>query len=152
MPSCPQRLRGPPVSESVLTKPTESIPPSTSGGLFRSLRNNRNYRLFAAGQVVSNTGTWMQRIAQDWLVLTITHSGTALGIVTALQFLPILLFSVWGGVLADRFPKRTMLMLTQSAMGVLAAILGVLTVTRHLTEGQIYAFALLLRPPAATDT
>jgi MFS family permease len=140
------------VSESVLTKPAESISPSTSGGLFRSLRNNRNYRLFAAGQVVSNTGTWMQRIAQDWLVLTITHSGTALGIVTALQFLPILLFSVWGGVLADRFPKRTMLMLTQSAMGVLAAILGVLTVTGHITEWQIYAFALLLGTVTAADT
>jgi MFS family permease len=158
------------VSESVLTEPSESIhtepaelasspaeptpspaPPAESGGLFRSLRV-RNYRLFAAGQVVSNTGTWMQRIAQDWLVLTITHSGTALGIVTALQFLPILLFSVWGGVLADRFPKRTMLMLTQSMMGVLAAILGVLTVTGHITEWQIYAFALLLGTVTAADT
>ena len=118
---------------------------------FRSLRN-RNYRLFAAGQVVSNTGTWMQRIAQDWLVLSLTHSGTALGIVTALQFLPILLFSVWGGVLADRFPKRTMLMLTQSSMGVLAGILGLLTVTGHITEWQIYAFALLLGTVTAADT
>ncbi len=151
------------MSESVLTEPADSIsaaptpapvepaPSANPGGLFRSLRN-RNYRLFAAGQVVSNTGTWMQRIAQDWLVLTITHSGTALGIVTALQFLPILLFSVWGGVLADRFPKRTMLMLTQSAMGVLAAILGVLTVTGHITEWQIYAFALLLGTVTAADT
>jgi MFS family permease len=118
---------------------------------FRSLRN-RNYRLFAAGQVVSNTGTWMQRIAQDWLVLTITHSGTALGVVTALQFLPILLFSVWGGVLADRFPKRTMLMITQSSMGVLAGILGVLTVAGDITTWQIYAFALLLGTVTAADT
>jgi MFS family permease len=118
---------------------------------FRSLRN-RNYRLFAAGQVVSNTGTWMQRIAQDWLVLTLTHSGTALGVVTALQFLPILLFSVWGGVLADRFPKRTMLMITQSSMGVLSVILGVLTVSGHITEWQIYAFALLLGVVTAADT
>jgi MFS family permease len=118
---------------------------------FRSLRN-RNYRLFAAGQVVSNTGTWMQRIAQDWLVLTLTHSGTALGLVTALQFLPILLFSVWGGVLADRFPKRTMLMITQSAMGVLAAILGVLTVSGAITAWQIYVFALLLGTVTAADT
>ena len=122
-----------------------------SAGTFRSLRN-RNYRLFAAGQVVSNTGTWMQRIAQDWLVLSITHSGTALGLVTALQFLPILLFSVWGGVLADRFPKRTMLMITQSAMGVLAAILGLLTVTGHITVWQIYLFALLLGTVTAADT
>ena len=118
---------------------------------FRSLRN-RNYRLFAAGQVVSNTGTWMQRIAQDWLVLTLTHSGTALGVVTALQFLPILLFSVWGGVLADRFPKRTMLMITQSLMGVLAGILGVLTVSGSITAWQIYVFALLLGTVTAADT
>ncbi len=111
-----------------------------------------NYRLFAAGQVVSNTGTWMQRIAQDWLVLTLTHSGTALGVVTALQFLPVLLFSVWGGVLADRFPKRTMLMITQSSMGVLAAILGVMTVAGHITVWQIYVFALLLGVVTAADT
>jgi len=154
------------VSESVLTEPSESTPSEPAptkpesvsasnsadrDGLFRSLRN-RNYRLFAAGQVVSNTGTWMQRIAQDWLVLTITHSGTALGIVTALQFLPILLFSVWGGVLADRFPKRTMLMITQSAMGVLASILGLLTVTGNISEWQIYVFALLLGTVTAADT
>jgi len=140
-------------SEAPEPTPTPEIPaiPAARNGLFRSLRN-RNYRLFAAGQVVSNTGTWMQRIAQDWLVLTITHSGTALGIVTALQFLPILLFSVWGGVLADRFPKRTMLMITQSSMGVLAAILGVLTVTGHISEWQIYAFALLLGTVTAADT
>ena len=134
---------------TTLARPTES--PTGSGGLFRSLRN-RNYRLFAAGQVVSNTGTWMQRIAQDWLVLTITHSGTALGIVTALQFLPVLLFSVWGGVLADRFAKRTMLMITQGSMGVLAAILGVLTIAGQITEWQIFVFALLLGTVAAADT
>jgi MFS family permease len=135
---------------TVTRTPTPEIP-EAGNGLFRSL-HNRNYRLFAAGQVVSNTGTWMQRIAQDWLVLTITHSGTALGIVTALQFLPILLFSVWGGVLADRFPKRTMLMLTQSSMGVLAGILGVLTVTGHIGVWQIYVFALLLGTVTAADT
>ncbi len=118
---------------------------------FRSLRS-RNYRLFAAGQVVSNTGTWMQRIAQDWVVLTLTHSGTALGLVTALQFLPILLFSVWGGVLADRFPRRTMLMITQSSMGVLSAVLGVLTVSGVVTTWQIYVFALLLGTVNAADT
>jgi MFS family permease len=139
----------PTTTEPAPTEPAESI--ADSGGLFRSLRN-RNYRLFAAGQVVSNTGTWMQRIAQDWLVLTITHSGTALGIVTALQFLPVLLFSVWGGVLADRFAKRTMLMITQGSMGVLAAILGVLTVAGHVTEWQIFVFALLLGTVAAADT
>src|ERR671924_2423200 len=97
--------------------------------MFRSLRG-RNYRLFATGQVVSNTGTWMQRVAQDWLVLGLTNgSGTALGITTGLQFLPLLLFGLWGGVIADRYPKRRVLMLTQAAMGALALVLGLLAVT-----------------------
>src|SRR6266496_3637594 len=83
--------------------------------MFRSLRV-RNYRLYASGQVVSLTGTWMQRVAQDWLVLTLSNSGTALGIVTALQFGPTLLFSLWGGVLADRYDKRRLLMLIFCSM------------------------------------
>src|SRR3984893_19086874 len=88
---------------------------------FHSL-GTRNYRLFATGQVVSNSGTWMQRVAQDWLVLQLTHgSGTALGIATGLQFLPMLA-SPWGGAIADRYPKRRILMLTQTAMGLLALI------------------------------
>ncbi len=118
---------------------------------FRSL-SIRSYRLFFAGQLVSNTGTWMQRIAQDWLVLALTHSGTALGVVTALQFLPILLLSVWGGALADRYRKRVMLMITQSAMGVLAAALGLLTLSGSVTVWQIYLFALALGTVAALDT
>ena len=71
--------------------------------MFRALEV-RNYRLYFGGQVLSNAGTWMQRVAQDWLVLTVLtdHSSTALGIVTGLQFLPYLLFSLWGGTLADR--------------------------------------------------
>ena len=95
-----------------------------------SALSNRNFRLFASGQMVSNTGTWMQRVAQDWLVLSLTgQSGTALGITTALQFLPILLFTLWGGVLADRLPKRKVLVGTQLVMGVQALLLGILTVT-----------------------
>lgn len=125
--------------------------PSAIHSTFRSL-SVRNYRLFATGQLVSNTGTWMQRIAQDWLVLALTHSGTALGVVTALQFLPILLFSVWGGSLADRYPKRTMLMITQSLMGVLASVLGVLTVGGLISTWQIYLFALALGLITAVDT
>ena len=83
--------------------------------MFSSLKI-RNYRLFATGQVVSNTGTWMQRIAQDWLVLSLTGSATAVGITTALQFLPMLLFGLYGGVLADRCPSGRLLLVTQSAM------------------------------------
>ena len=86
---------------------------------FAALRT-RNYRLFATGSLVSNIGTWMQRIAQDWLVLTLTGSAGALGITTGLQFLPILLFSPIAGVLADRFPKRRILAVTQVAMGATA--------------------------------
>ena len=114
--------------------------------------SNRNYRIYASGQLVSNTGTWMARIAQDWLVLTLTHSGTALGVVSALQFLPILLLSMWGGALADRFPKRIMLMFTQSTMGVLSVVLGLLTVAGVVTEWQIYVFALALGTVTALDT
>ncbi|WUI04504.1 MFS transporter [Spirillospora sp. NBC_00431] len=109
--------------------------------MFRSLRN-RNYRLYAAGQVVSNTGTWMQRIAQDWLVLELAHgSGTALGITTGLQFLPMLLFGLWGGVIADRYPKRRVMMIAQASMGVLALILGLLAVTGAAQVWHVYVLA-----------
>ncbi|MFJ8045127.1 MFS transporter [Kitasatospora sp. NPDC096147] len=113
------------------------------GGMFSSLRI-RNYRYYFAGQVVSNTGTWMQRIAQDWLVLSLTGSPLAVGITTAMQFLPMLLLGLWGGVLADRLPKRRLLIATQGVMGLLAAGLAVLTVTGAATAGFVYVFALLL--------
>jgi MFS family permease len=92
--------------------------------------------------VISNTGTWMQRVAQDWLVLELTHgSGSALGITTGLQFLPLLLFSLWGGMVADRYSKRLVLMGTQAAMGALALILGVLALTHSVAIWQVYALA-----------
>lgn len=116
---------------------------------FRSLAV-RNYRYYAAGQVVSNTGTWLQRVAQDWLVLKITGSGTALGITTALQFLPMLL-SPWGGVLADRYPKRQVLMVTQSLMGLLALLLGALDLAGVVKVYDVYVLALLLGAVTAVD-
>ncbi|MGH8867243.1 MAG: MFS transporter [Actinomycetes bacterium] len=110
---------------------------------FRSLAV-RNYRLFAAGQAVSLTGTWMQRIAQDWLVLRLTHdSGTALGITTGLQFAPILLLSMYGGVLADRYSKRRILVLTQGGMALVALTLGLLDVTGLVQVWQVYLLAFL---------
>ncbi|RFU42647.1 MFS transporter [Actinomadura logoneensis] len=120
--------------------------------MFRSLRN-RNYRLFTGGQVVSNTGTWMQRVAQDWLVLELAHGngGSALGITTGLQFLPLLLFGLWGGVIADRYPKRRVLMLTQTAMGVLALVLGVLAVTGTAQVWHVYVLAFLLGLATVVD-
>ncbi|WP_435602332.1 MFS transporter [Streptomyces sp. bgisy130] len=112
-------------------------------GTFSSLRI-RNYRLFATGQMVSNTGTWMQRIAQDWLVLSLTGSSTAVGITTALQFLPMLLFGLYGGVIADRFAKRKLLLVTQSAMGVTGLALAALTLSGQVQVWHVYltAFAL----------
>ena len=91
--------------------------------LFRSLRR-RNYRLWAAGALVSNVGTWMQRMAQDWLVLTqlTHHSGAAVGVVMGLQFGPQLLCLPWTGLAADRLDQRRLLMLTQGAMGALALV------------------------------
>jgi MFS family permease len=113
----------------------------------------RNYRLFVTGQVVSNTGTWMQRVAQDWLVLQLTHgSGTALGIATGLQFLPQLLFSMWGGMIADRYPKRRILFATQAAMGALALLLGVLALTGAVAVWQVYLLAFALGMVAVVDS
>jgi MFS family permease len=118
---------------------------------FASL-GTRNYRLFVTGQVVSNTGTWMQRVAQDWLVLQLTHgSGTALGVATGLQFLPQLLFSLWGGMIADRYPKRRILFATQAAMGALALILGVLALTGAVAVWQVYLLAFALGMVAVVD-
>ncbi len=120
--------------------------------MWRSLRI-RNYRLFAAGQVVSLTGTWAQRIAQDWLVLDLSgNSGLALGIVTGLQFLPVLVLGLWGGVLADRYDKRPLLVGVQVAMGVLALALGLLDVTGVVTLWQVYALSFALGFASALDT
>ncbi|WP_280377653.1 MFS transporter [Nocardia wallacei] len=104
----------------------------------------RNYRYYFASQMVSNTGTWMQRIAQDWLVLSLTGSSFAVGITTAMQFLPMLLFGLFGGVIADRFRKRRLLLFTQGAMGVLAAVLAVSTLTGMVQVWHVYLLAFLL--------
>ena len=118
---------------------------------FRAL-SNHNYRLYAAGGAVSNTGTWMQRVAQDWLVLQLTdNSGVALGITTGLQFLPILLFSAYAGLVADRFPKRRMLQVTQTAMAVVALVLGVLAVTGAAETWHVFVLAFLFGIGTAFD-
>ena len=104
--------------------------------LFASL-SVRNYRLFASGQVVSLTCTWMQRVAQDWLVLHLSHnSGTAIGVTTGLQFAPVLFFGLYGGVIADRFPKRRTLVITQIFMGLCALSLGLLFAPPRLEKFQ----------------
>ncbi|MHB8853212.1 MAG: MFS transporter [Ignavibacteriaceae bacterium] len=104
----------------------------------------RNYRLYFIGQSISLTGTWMQTIGQAWLVLKLTNSGTALGLVTALQFLPVLFFGPMGGVLADRFSKRKLLYITQAGAGVLALILAILVSTDTVQLWMIYILATLV--------
>jgi MFS family permease len=119
--------------------------------MFRSLRV-RNYRLYASGQLVSLTGTWMQRVAQDWLVLELTNSGTALGIVTALQFGPALLLGLWGGVLADRLDKRRVLLVTQTGLALVALVLGVLDIAGVVQYWHVLVLATLLGVVSAVDT
>lgn len=106
--------------------------------------DNPNYRRYTAGQGVSMIGTWMQAIAQSWLVLQLTGSATALGLVIALQTLPILVLGPYAGVVADRFDKRRLMIGLQSAMGVLALLLGVLTITDTVELWQVYVLAFLL--------
>jgi MFS family permease len=109
---------------------------------FRALAH-RNYRLYYTGGFVSNIGTWMQRVAQDWLVLLLSNnSGTALGITTGLQFLPILLLSPYAGAIADRFPKKRLLQIAQLMMAAPAVLLGFLAVTGLVEQWHVYAMAL----------
>lgn len=112
-----------------------------------------NYRLWFAGALVANIGTWMQRVAQDWLVLTVLSddSGVAVGITTALQFAPVLALSAWAGLLADRVDRRKLLIATQLAQGVLAAGLGVLVLGGHAQLWHVYVFAGLLGCVSAID-
>jgi MFS family permease len=118
---------------------------------FRSLANP-NYRRYAYGSLVSNVGTWLQRVAQDWLVLLLTgYSGTAIGITTGLQFLPFLLLSPFAGLVADRIPKRRLLQMTNVGMAVPAIILGVLTLTGTVQIWHVYVLALILGVASAFD-
>jgi MFS family permease len=119
--------------------------------MFRALRV-RNYRLFASGQIVTNVGIWMQRVAQDWLVLELTNSGTALGVVTALQFGPMVVFGLWGGMLADRYDKRRLLIAARGFMGLQALVLGLLVLTGYVELWQVYVLAALLGTGAAIET
>ncbi|HEX7851717.1 MAG TPA: MFS transporter [Sphingomonas sp.] len=120
--------------------------------LFRSLRGF-NYRTWVAGAFVSNIGTWVQRTAQDWLVLTVLthHSAAAVGLVMALQFGPQFLLLPWTGYAADHFDQRKLLIATQAAMGVLALALGVLTISGAVQLWHVYVFAFLFGSAAAFD-
>ncbi len=117
---------------------------------FSSL-SNPNYRLYFSGQLISLVGTWMQRLAQDWLVLRLTNSPLALGIVSMLQFLPITLFSLYGGVIADRFPKRNLLLVTQTVSTVQAVAMALLTSLGVINLWELYLLAVVLGLANALD-
>src|SRR5580704_5002560 len=121
-------------------------------GAFRAL-SIFNFRVWSAGSLVSNIGTWMQRVAQDWLVLTqlTHHDASAVGIVMALQFAPQLLWLPWTGFAADHLNQRKLLMVTQATMGVFALALGILTITGNVRLWQVYVFAFLFGSAAALD-
>jgi MFS family permease len=119
--------------------------------MFRALRVH-NFRRYASANLVSLTGTWMQRIGQDWLVLQLSHgSGTALGLITALQFGPVLVLGMAGGVVADRYDKRRVLQITQGLMGALALALGLLVAGGVIALWQVFVLAGALGAVAAID-
>ncbi len=103
-----------------------------------------NYRRYISGQAISLIGTWMQMTAQSWLVLTLTHSSTVLGLIVALQTIPVLLLAPYGGVIADRVDKRRLMVVLQTAMGLQALVLGLLTVTGVVHVWEIGILAALL--------
>lgn len=127
----------------------ERTKPSTRQAL-RALKNY-NYRLFWGGQVISVTGTWVQRIAQSWLVLQLTNSPLALGTISTVQFAPILFFSLFGGVFADRLPKLRVLVVTQSVMATQALVFALLSVSGRITLPEIYVLAGILGIASALD-
>ena len=113
------------------------------GSTFAALKHH-NFRVLYPANALSNIGTWAQRVAQDWLVLELTHSAAALGIVTALQFAPSLVFSMAGGVLADRFDKRKLLFFTNAGSGITSLLLGLLVMNHTVAIWHVYVLGLLL--------
>ncbi len=114
--------------------------------------SSRNYLLYSFGQLISLIGTWLQIVAQGWLVFELTNSAFLLGVVAALAFLPSLLFSLFGGVIVDRFPKKHLLIFTQVSSMILAFILGILTITHLINVWEIGALAFLLGMVWALDS
>jgi MFS family permease len=125
---------------------------SSSEGALRSFKH-RNFRLFFTANLVSNIGTWAQRVAQDWLVVSDLHKGgSELGIVTGLQFLPMLLFSLYAGSLADRLDKRKLLIITNAGGGLTAGIMGWLIISHRITLIDVFILAFALGMFGALDT
>jgi MFS family permease len=125
-----------------MAEQTQSVPNGLHS-TFVTLRN-ANFRLYFAAQIGSNIGSWIQITAENWLVLQLTDSGLALGITNALQFGPLVFFGLYGGVIADRFDRRRLLIVTQSALGLLATVIGLLAATNLIQLWVIWVAALLL--------
>lgn len=139
---------------NVANTPTPAIrrvvPPGWLARGFSALRI-RNYRLYSISQVISMTGSWMQTTGQAWLVLQMTNSPVALGLVTTLQFLPVTLLALYGGVIADRLPRRRTIILTQTAALIQAAVFGLLLATGAIQLWHIFALALIQGTISAID-
>ena len=118
--------------------------------IFRALRH-KNYRYFFTGQLVSLIGSWMQSIALSWLIFRLTNSSQKLGTVNFCNQLPVLLFAVWGGVVADHFNRRKILIITQFSCMVLAGLLATITLTDYIKVWHLYIFALALGITQAFD-
>ena len=110
-------------------------------GAFAAL-SSRSYRIYIGGQSLANAGSWMQGIAQDWLIFSLTHSSTAVGVTMALQFLPMLLLGLHAGAIADRLSRRRILLITQTLNGITTAALAVITITGAVRPAFVYGFAL----------
>jgi MFS family permease len=123
------------------TSTNDELPTTRRASTFAALRVP-NFRIYLGAHAVASTGTWIQNIALEWLVLELTGSPTAVGITMACQFLPMLFIGMYGGLIADRYPKRAVLMLTQTLNGLLSAALAVLTITGQVRVEHVYLFAL----------
>ena len=113
--------------------------------------DTHNYRLYFAGDLVSHIGGWMQTMAEVWLVLTLTHNGVAVGATLAFRFLPVLLFGLWGGTIADRFNRRNVLLLTQSLSALLAIALWLIVYTNVVQVWMVFALAVALGMVTVVD-
>jgi MFS family permease len=135
--------------QNLAEKPSPT-PPRRSRRSLRAFRNS-NYRLYFFGQLVSQTGSWLQRIAQSWLVLQLTDSPAALGIVTAAQFLPIMVLSLFAGVIADRLPRRRLLYVITVVQTIQSVALAVLTLTGTIQLWEVYILAFILGAASAFE-
>ncbi|CAN5217732.1 MFS transporter [soil metagenome] len=139
---------------STAIPPTEPIPVLLERPRWRDTFDSLrvfNYRLYVISQVLSNTSGWMQKIATDWLVNELTHNVALVGVTVFLQFAPVLLFGVWGGVIADRVDKRRLMMVTQSTTALLCAVLGALTIAGIVEVWQVWGVAFLLGMVAVVE-